>query len=56
VLGFIFYDLDMNSEPIPSYLRPEDLEGFVGQPHLVGTGKPISIFLENGKVPSMIFR
>ena len=46
----------MNLEPIPSYLRPEDLEGFVWQSHLVDTGRPIRIFLENGKVPSMIFR
>ena len=46
----------MASEPIPSYLRPDDLDGFVGQSHLVDTGRPIRIFLENGKVPSMIFR
>jgi len=46
----------MASEPIPSYLRPDDLDGFVGQSHLVDIGRPIRIFLENGKVPSMIFR
>ncbi len=43
-------------EPIPSFLRPSGLDGFVWQEHLVGEGKPIRIFLENGKVPSMIFR
>ncbi|MFZ2150808.1 MAG: replication-associated recombination protein A [Candidatus Absconditicoccaceae bacterium] len=43
-------------EPIPSLLRPEKLENFVGQEHLVGEGKAIRVFLENGKVPSMIFR
>ncbi|MCF7834937.1 replication-associated recombination protein A [Candidatus Gracilibacteria bacterium] len=42
-------------EPIPSFLRPEKLEDFVGQEHLVGEGKTIRIFLENEKVPSMIF-
>jgi len=42
-------------EPIPSFLRPENLEDFVWQEHLVGEWKAIRIFLENGKVPSMIF-
>ncbi len=43
-------------EPIASFLRPETLDDFVGQDHLVGEGKPIRVFLQNGKVPSMIFR
>lgn len=42
-------------EPIPSFLRPETLEDFVWQEHLVGDGKAIRIFLENAKIPSMIF-
>lgn len=42
-------------EPIPSLLRPENLDNFVWQEHLVGEWKAIRIFLENGKVPSMIF-
>lgn len=32
------------------------MDGFVGQSHLVDEGRPIRIFLENRKVPSMIFR
>lgn len=43
-------------EPIPSFLRPEKLDDFVWQQHLVGEWKTIRIFLENEKVPSMIFR
>ena len=43
-------------EPIASFLRPETFDDFVGQDHLVGEGKPIRVFLQNGKVPSMIFR
>ncbi len=43
-------------EPIPSLLRPENLEDFVWQEHLVGKWKAIRVFLESGKVPSMIFR
>ncbi len=43
-------------EPIPSFLRPETLDDFVWQKHLVGDWKAIKIFLENWNVPSMIFR
>lgn len=43
-------------EPIPSFLRPEKLEDFVGQEHLVGVWKAIRVFLENERIPSMIFR
>ena len=43
-------------EPIASLLRPNSLDEFVGQVHLVGENKPIRVFLQNGNVPSMIFR
>lgn len=43
-------------EPIASYLRPQTLDDFVGQVHLVGENKPISVFLQNKNIPSMIFR
>lgn len=43
-------------EPLSSYVRPQNLEDFVWQSHLVWPGKPLSIFLQSGNVPSMIFR
>lgn len=43
-------------EPLSSFLRPKNLETFVGQPHLIGEGKPISTFLEHKKIPSLLFR
>lgn len=43
-------------EPIASFLRPQNLDEFVGQVHLVGENKPIRVFLQNGNIPSMIFR
>ncbi len=46
----------MTFEPLSSYLRPQSLDDFVGQSHLVWPGKPLSVFLQSGKVPSMIFR
>lgn len=43
-------------EPISSYLRPQTLDDFVGQQHLVWLWMPIHTFLEENKIPSMIFR
>jgi len=42
-------------EPIASLLRPNSLDEFVGQVHLVGEDKPIRVFLHNKNIPSMIF-
>ncbi len=44
------------NEPLPSLLRPETLEECIGQDHLIWENKPIRVFLEQKKVPSMIFR
>ena len=41
--------------PLAAKLRPETLEGFVGQEHLVGKGKPIRKLIESDKISSMIF-
>ena len=46
----------MTFEPLSSYLRPQRLEDFVWQSHLVWPGKSLTIFLQSGKVPSMLFR
>ncbi|HMS91020.1 MAG TPA: AAA family ATPase, partial [Candidatus Absconditabacterales bacterium] len=46
----------MMFEPLSSYVRPQSLDDFVGQSHLVGLDKPLSVFLQSGNVPSMIFR
>lgn len=42
-------------EPIASLLRPNNLDEFVWQVHLVGENKPIRVFLQNNNIPSMIF-
>lgn len=42
-------------EPIASFLRPQSLDEFVGQVHLVGENKPIRVFLQNKNIPSMLF-
>ena len=43
-------------EPLASLLRPQCLDDFAGQIHLVGEGKPLRVFIEQGQVPSMLFR
>ncbi len=42
-------------QPLAERIRPRDLEGFIGQSHLVGEGKPLNRALQQGTVPSMIF-
>ena len=42
-------------QPLAERIRPRDLNGFIGQPHLVGVGKPLYRALQQRTVPSMIF-
>jgi len=41
--------------PLPEQLRPQTLEDFVGQRHLVAPGKPLHRAIQQGQIPSMIF-
>lgn len=41
--------------PLAEKLRPQTLDDFIGQEHLVGKGKPIRRMIETGSVYSMIF-
>lgn len=42
-------------EPLASKIRPQTLEEFVGQEHLVGEGKPLRVAMEEGHLFSFIF-
>ena len=42
-------------QPLAERMRPKTLDDFVGQKHLIGTGKPIRKMIENNDVFSMIF-
>lgn len=44
-----------NLEPLASRLRPNTLDDYVGQEHLVGKGKILRNLIENDNVTSMIF-
>lgn len=41
-------------EPLASRIRPASLDGFVGQAHLVGQGKPLRLAIEHGHVFSFV--
>ena len=43
-----------SNRPLAEDLRPQSLDDFRGQAHLVGEGKPLRLAIENGQVPSMI--
>ena len=43
------------SEPLASQLRPTSLDEFVGQEHLVGSGKPLRVAIEQNHLFSFIF-
>lgn len=43
-----------NIAPLAERMRPENLEDFAGQNHLIGEGKPIRIMIENNEPASMI--
>lgn len=45
----------MSSQPLAERMRPTNLEGFVGQGHIVGRGKIISTLLKQDQIPSLIF-
>lgn len=44
----------LRSTPLAERIRPMTLEGFVGQKHLLGDGKPLRQLIEKDEVPSMI--
>ncbi|MCX2524650.1 replication-associated recombination protein A [Larsenimonas rhizosphaerae] len=42
-------------QPLAARLRPERLDGYIGQTHLLGEGKPLRRALEHDQLYSMIF-
>lgn len=41
--------------PLAERMRPESLNEYIGQKHLVGEGKPLRSFIDNKRLPSLIF-
>lgn len=49
------FDNGVRSIPLASRLRPRDLDQFVGQEHLIGSGKILRNMIEGDQISSMIF-
>lgn len=49
------FDTRDETIPLASRLRPQSLEGFVGQEHLLGPGKMLRQLIEKDQISSMIF-
>jgi putative ATPase len=47
--------MNTESTPLAALLRPQNLDQFIGQSHLVGPDKPLRMAIEQKKVFSMIF-
>lgn len=45
---------NMPEAPLAERLRPKTLDEVVGQSHLLGSGKPLRLAFQSGKLPSMI--
>jgi putative ATPase len=44
-----------HTQPLADRIRPDSLEEFIGQEHLVAPGKPLYRAIEGGKVHSLTF-
>ena len=51
----LFEASDRETQPLAARLRPQTLEEFVGQKHLIGEGKVLRRLIESDRVASMIF-
>lgn len=49
------FDGQQTYHPLANRMRPEQLEDFVGQEHLIGKGKVLRRLIEEDQIPSMIF-
>jgi putative ATPase len=44
-----------SAEPLAARMRPQRLEEFLGQEHLLGAGKPLGELIRRGEIGSCIF-
>ena len=51
----LFENDNDESRPLASRVRPQSLDEFVGQKHLIGKGKVLREMIEHDRVSSMIF-
>ncbi len=51
----LFSDQIDEFAPLASRMRPNRIEDFIGQEHLLGAGKPLRVSIESGHLHSLIF-
>ena len=51
----LFENLHNDKKPLAERMRPNSLDGFVGQKHIIGPGKLLRRLIEAKRVPSVIF-
>ena len=51
----LFATDDASLRPLADRMRPSTLDGYIGQEHLLGEGKPLRRAIESGRLHSMIF-
>ena len=51
----LFENLHNDKKPLAERMRPNTLEGFAGQKHILGYGKLLRRLIEAKRVPSVIF-
>lgn len=49
------FDKPLSQEPLASRMRPKNLDGYLGQEHLLGQEKALRKVIESGQLHSMIF-
>lgn len=49
------FEKNKNYAPLAERIRPNNLDEFIGQEHLLGEGKPLRLLIEADQVPSLIF-
>ena len=48
------FSVDASAAPLAERMRPRTIDEVVGQPHLLGAGKPLRVAFESGRPHSMI--
>ena len=51
----LFENLHNDKKPLAERMRPNTLDNFVGQKHILGKGKLLSRLIDAKRVPSVIF-
>lgn len=47
--------MESNMKPLAERMRPQTLDGYFGQQHLVGSDASLRLMIEQGRMPSIIF-